>query len=555
VVSQPDDYVVPPAQTVNPSDVAPIAPLTPLVPITPVAPVVPRDGDRTPSSEPPVASQVSSPDEALPSVGAPTAPPIAAQPEAPVGNPPAAPIAPIAPSVAGTPTSETPPQAVSPSNPLNSDKPDAQDVLRLGGEDEDIRVTAIGKNPEAPDAAEAPEVAAEETGSRKWLWQVAAVAITVTAASAVIRQIQRRVQANAAVLAPAATVAAIPPKALAGAHVILEQLGDAAELRILQTPVHGKLTQSEKYCLYRPEAKKQKARDRFSYATETGSAQVDVQLLQTEAGAQRIKHVEHDAPPNHYAPVRLTVKAADDAPTLMLTSPDKTHDESHEEKVIALPSIEVAAHDQMATLNITLSRFPQGGVVSDGEYVYAIRKGAEGEEDEAVDVTSWNLTKLTFLPPASFSSSFLLEVQVTERREGQAEAITSASVKISAAPVNDDNGDDGDKRRSNTGRTQGKASPNRDETSVSAKTASITVHSTLAPPKPREVPQEVRYHVLNLASSRARHEPNPVINWSGQAPDLEVRDMGWAKKLFDQGKEKARSLAEASGLKFKMEHK
>jgi hypothetical protein len=164
---------------------------------------------------------------------------------------------------------------------------------------------------------------------------------------------------------------------------------------------------------------------------------------------------------------------------------------------------------------------------------------------DSVDVTAWNLNTLTFLPLANFNDSFTLNIRVTESRDGQTDAITSASVSVRVG-IASDNG--GNKYHSVNSENTDKVSVAQNET-VSAKTASITVHSVLPNIDAQPKEPEVRYHVLNLASSRAS-EPQPIINWTSKAPDREISSTGWMPQLFACTKEKVRSLADITGLFF-----
>ncbi|GHU19093.1 hypothetical protein FACS189475_05700 [Betaproteobacteria bacterium] len=352
-------------------------------------------------------------------------------------------------------------------------------------------------------------------------------------ASVLFRQIQNRAKANAAKLAALGKppfMAVVPDKATEGAYITLEQLDDKPELRILQKPANGKLTKGERSYTYQPELRgNENNEDRFTYATPSGRGEVCLQL-QTETGQRRIAHVLHDALPNHDTPIRLTVKATRNAPTLSMTdAPEQTG------QCITLPSLEAIAHDPNATLTLNIGRLPQGGTISDGKNTFTVT------ETSTIDLTGWNLNILTFLPPPGFNGGFTLNIQATESREGQPDAITSASIKIGVFTSK------GDKRHSNVSQ----ASSVKGET-VSTKTASITVHSVLPDPDakpPREM--ETHFHVINLASSRASSaEPKPVINWTCKAPDMEIRDKGWIPQLLAGTKEKVRSLAEITGLFF-----
>jgi hypothetical protein len=202
------------------------------------------------------------------------------------------------------------------------------------------------------------------------------------------------------------------------------------------------------------------------------------------------------------------------------------------------------------TLTLQLDQLPPGGTVSDGKHHYSVLT-----ENETIDVTGWNLNTLTFLPPANFNGSFILNIRATESREGHPDAITLVSVKIGTPQ---DNGND----RPTTGHTGTGSSPIQKETvsetqatttTASAKTASITVHSVL--PDPEAKPQretETRYHVLNLASSRAPSvsTTTSIIDWTKRAELGEVREMGGMSQFLASAKEKVHSLAEITGLFF-----
>jgi hypothetical protein len=309
---------------------------------------------------------------------------------------------------------------------------------------------------------------------------------------------------------------------------------EKTNLTLLSKPTHGKLINTGKGITYQPEhgrgIENGNIEDRFTYATGTSTAHVNLQL-QTEAGQRKIAHILHDALLNHDAPVRLTVKAAKNAPTLIITDPI-TSANSRQDKAIALPTLDVIAYNPNATLTLNMSQLPQGGTISDGKNTFTVT------ETSAVDVTGWNLKTLSLrLPSGNFEVRILLTFTVIEESGSRTEA-TSASIKISAIPGN------GSKRPTHTGASI------RGEI-ASTKTASITVHSVLPDPDAKPKEMEVRYHVLNLASSRASSaEPKHVIDWTGKAPDREISSTGWMPQLFASTKEKVRSLAEITGLFF-----
>jgi hypothetical protein len=421
-------------------------------------------------------------------------------------------------------------------DPVVTDQP-GLDRLSIGGkEGDDTPIKGITPSAqEVIQAAQAPTGANETipNQSNKQLWQVAAVVLTLTTASVLLRQIQNRAKANTTKLAALKNLpftAAVPRKTVEGAYVILEQLGDNAELRILQEPTQGKLTKGEKSYIYQPDTSHGDSNneDSFTYATPSGTGEIKLQL-QTEAGQRKIAHALHDTLPNH-APVRLTIKAAKDAPTLIITDQNQVN----EGKAIVLPTFQAAAHDPATVLSIALAQLPQGGTVSDSKNTFTVT------ETSAIDVTDWNLSTLTFLPPANFNGGFTLNIRVMENPESGTEAVTSASIKISAIQGN------GSKRR-----PVSPASTSNAMLHASTKTASITVHSVLPDPDAKPKEMETRYHVINLASSHPRQsEPRPVIDWTGKVPDREISSMGWMPQLFASTKEKVRSLADITGLFF-----
>ncbi|GHT96274.1 hypothetical protein AGMMS49545_20830 [Betaproteobacteria bacterium] len=422
--------------------------------------------------------------------------------------------------------------------------------MRIGDGD-DIRYVAIGKQPETEAAATSDTDT--PTGKPRQLWQIAAVALTLTAAATVLRQIRSRAKAQTArfttLTETAPFAAALAPKTHEGAFFTLEQLGDDSELRILNEPTQGKLTKGEASYTYQPDnetGNSAEREDRFTYATETGTGNITLHL-QSANGLPQIAHVEHDAKPNDYAPVRLTVKASREAPTLLITDP--VANEGNSGQVISLPRLQSAPHEQTATttLSLTLAGFPQSSTVSDGVHRTHLT------DSEPVDVTQWNLNTLTFLPPANFSGSFTLSIRVTESQEDQADASTSVSIKVSA--------DTGNGKQRPIARSAGTSNTSsRSAETVSAKVGTVTVHASLPEAKPQE--EEPRYLVLNLASNRANQanqrpsrDPKPIINWSGKAPDFETGSMSWVSHLFANTKDKVRSLAERTGLRFKMEER
>jgi hypothetical protein len=413
-------------------------------------------------------------------------------------------------------------------DPPATDPTGLQDVLRLSDEEED-NATPIKEIPppaqkETPAAQVAPSVNEPiPAQSNKQLWQVAAVVLTLTSASVLLKQIQNRAKANAAKLAALKhPFLAVPREAPEGAYVSIEWLEDVegTSLALLSEPTQGKLTKGERSYTYQPEPNSGTSdgnnEDTFVYATTSGTGSVHLQL-QTEAGQQKISHALHDAQSNYDTPVRFTVKAAKDAPTLVITDAVESTTQN-----IALPSLEAYTYSPNAKLKIELGQLPQGGTVSDGKHTFTTN------ETDTVNVTAWNLNTLTFLPPRNFNGSFTLNIRVTESRDNQADVITSASIRLNTTS-------------GHVGTLSARGETTDTETVSTAKSASITVHSVLPNPEAKPKEMEIRYHVLNLASSRPRqNEPKPVIDWINKAPDRKISSTGWVPKLFDATKEKVR---------------
>ncbi|MGL6028706.1 MAG: hypothetical protein ACRC0M_02865, partial [Legionella sp.] len=89
--------------------------------------------------------------------------------------------------------------------------------------------------------------------------------------------------------------------------------------------------------------------------------------------------------------------------------------------------------DGSETLAVTVQGIPVGAVLSDGTRTFTATAG-----NTVANVTGWNLSALTILPPLDYNGTFSLQITATstESSNGSA-ASTSASFNVVVYPVND----------------------------------------------------------------------------------------------------------------------
>ncbi|MCB1955165.1 MAG: type I secretion C-terminal target domain-containing protein, partial [Rhodocyclaceae bacterium] len=109
--------------------------------------------------------------------------------------------------------------------------------------------------------------------------------------------------------------------------------------------------------------------------------------------------------------------------------------EGLEDTPIQLQDVTAALVDQDGSeiLSVQVGGIPAGAVLSDGAHSFTA--GAPGS---AVNVSDWDLTRLTVTPPSSFTGSFTLDVSATstETSSGGA-ATTTLPLQVTVLPVND----------------------------------------------------------------------------------------------------------------------
>jgi hypothetical protein len=294
----------------------------------------------------------------------------------------------------------------------------------------------------------------EENGNL-WIWKVAAVAITLTAASLAARR-------------------AMPWAASGlrrGGLVTLECLaaGKQNTLNALVKPLHGRLSRKGNAYVYQPKANR-KGRDSFTYATEAGVATLRLMLEAETKAFTRVAYVLNDALPTRQGvPLRLTVQSEREAPTLTLTDRalgSLLVSRCGEGETVMLAGIEATAQNPENTLKVELSNFPEGSILSDGNNTFTATTPNAG-----VEITNWCCDQLTLIPPQACPADFILRVQVTETC-AQKTLVTTAGLRVMTKPFKENSPDDPDEATEKFVATRPGAS------------ATITIRSMPKPPAP-----------------------------------------------------------------------
>jgi hypothetical protein len=393
------------------------------------------------------------------------------------------------------------------------------------------------------------------SGNAFWVWKVAAIAITLTAAALVAR----RVMTGAGAGMPWAAGGL-----RRGGLVTLECLaeGEQKVLNPLVAPRHGKLSHRGNACVYQPKANR-KGEDSFTCATKAGVATLRLMLEADTKAFTRVAYVMSDALPSRQGvPLRLTVQSEREAPTLILTdrAPGALLVSRCEEgEAIMLAAIKATAQHPENTLSVELGGLPEGSILSDSNNTFTATS-----PNATVDITGWHCDQLTLTPQQDSPSEFTLRVQVTETGEATGEQKTLetvAGLRVMTQPVKPENllDPDEDLRAK---------SPETVEEAVAARpgaSATITIRSM--PKPPTLASRQGGYIILNHgphAKLRPKVDkahkpetavPTPRIDWNAEAPDLgKVTSPAWVAECFDRLKEKPKTLGEITGLVFKMDN-
>jgi hypothetical protein len=405
-----------------------------------------------------------------------------------------------------------------------------------------------GRDATTGNGGDREEVIAPENGNL-WVWKVAAVAVTLTAASLVTRR----------VMAGAGTLSGMPWAASGlrqGGVVTLECLAEGEHLNMLVKPRHGKLTSRRNVCAYQPGANRT-GEDSFTYATKSGAGTLRLMLEADTKASTRVAYVLNDALPTCQGiPLRLTVQSEREAPTLTLTDCtfDFRHSPEHSAVAIHLASIEATARNPAHSLKVELGDLPEGSILRDAHNTF-IATGAHA----AVEITYWHCGQLTLIPPRACPEEFILRVQVTETGQdaetgAQKTRGTVAGFRVMTQAAKPGNAPD-DELQAEKARSMNEAVAARPGAS-----ASITIRSSL--PKAPFAParKQSGYILLNHGPhAKPRHPradkpetvPAPRIDWNAKAPDWDVvKTPEWIVETFEQQKEKPRTLGEITGLVF-----
>ncbi|UUZ69420.1 tandem-95 repeat protein [Polaromonas sp. P2-4] len=106
-----------------------------------------------------------------------------------------------------------------------------------------------------------------------------------------------------------------------------------------------------------------------------------------------------------------------------------------EDTAIPLSSINAALTDTdgSETLTIAINALPAGATLSDGVSSFTASAG-----NTSADITSWNLGKLTLLPPANFNGTINLSVVATATEQANGNStVTTVPLTVTVLPVND----------------------------------------------------------------------------------------------------------------------
>ncbi|WP_281685941.1 retention module-containing protein [Pseudomonas citronellolis] len=109
--------------------------------------------------------------------------------------------------------------------------------------------------------------------------------------------------------------------------------------------------------------------------------------------------------------------------------------EGREDSSIPLSKVNAALVDTdgSETLKVSIGSIPLGAVLSDGTLSFTAGAGKT-----SVDVTGWDLGKLTITPPQDFNGSFQLQVSATASETSNGDQATSSqTLTVQVHPVND----------------------------------------------------------------------------------------------------------------------
>ncbi|GLU36410.1 retention module-containing protein [Pseudomonas sp. NBRC 100443] len=109
--------------------------------------------------------------------------------------------------------------------------------------------------------------------------------------------------------------------------------------------------------------------------------------------------------------------------------------EGREDSSIPLSKVNAALVDTdgSETLKVSIGSIPLGAVLSDGTLSFTA-----GADKTSVDVTGWDLGKLTITPPQDFNGSFQLQVSATASETANGDQATSSqTLTVQVHPVND----------------------------------------------------------------------------------------------------------------------
>ena len=109
--------------------------------------------------------------------------------------------------------------------------------------------------------------------------------------------------------------------------------------------------------------------------------------------------------------------------------------EGREDSSIPLSKVNAALVDTdgSETLKVSIGSIPLGAVLSDGTFSFTAGAGKT-----SVDVTGWDLGKLTITPPQDFNGSFQLQVSATASETANGDQATSSqTLTVQVHPVND----------------------------------------------------------------------------------------------------------------------
>jgi len=89
--------------------------------------------------------------------------------------------------------------------------------------------------------------------------------------------------------------------------------------------------------------------------------------------------------------------------------------------------------DGSETLTLTIGAIPLGAILTDG-----VNSFTASQDNTMADVTGWNLSKLTIMPPKNFNGQFALKIVATSTEQAnQSQASIEADILVTVLPVND----------------------------------------------------------------------------------------------------------------------